>query len=514
MKNTITKLLALVLTFALCFSFAGCFAQQPSGDNGGNGGGTGGGTGGGGNTGVKLSTDVYEGDVIYVGNTAGTTGALATIGAPFNLGINAAFAEFNAAGGFNGKTVALKTYNDEGVATNSVSLLDKLIFEDEVFAIVGHFGSYAVDATLETLKEEAVPMIYAAAGNESLFNDNATSDSDRAIFPVQPLNKTEGRSLILRAFAPAIAGGLGATKVGVIADSNEASQALLAGIKAEAKESGLTNIVYQEVTDGDPTAAINALKDAGCDTVIVTVIGAAWTTAVSKMVDAGCTWKVLTSYNNANAAVFNTESYTTQVGGVDYVVKYMNSTYTQALQTMQIYAQGWINIVDVNGAFVPELAYKYTGALLPFYQALGSAAQAEDGSYYMTGFTEAYWKVAEAIYGYAFANGYDMATAFAMSYDSYALAGYIAGNLFCQALAEMQAQNKELTRANLVQILESKEYQIAMANTISYANNARVGVDAFALTMFFNSSGAAASTSITAGVSSIEELRATLTPAQ
>ena len=97
-----------------------------------------------------------------------------------------------------------------------------------------------------------------------------------------------------------------------------------------------------------------------------------------------------------------------------------------------------------------------------------------------------------------------------MSYDAYALAGYIAGDLFCQALAALEASGKDLTRANLVEIMEQTEFKIAMADKISFANGKRAGVDAFSLTMFYNASGAAGSTSVTNGVSSLEELRALL----
>ena len=186
MKNTMTKLLALALVFALCFSFAGCsLLGQP--DNGGNQGGNQGGNNGG-NTGATDEPDDLLGiteDTIWVGNTAGTTGALATIGGPFNIGMQAAFEAYNKAGGYNGKSIKLKHYDDGGIATNSVSLLDKLIFEDEVFAVVGQFGSYSVDSAVETLKDECVPMIYAAAGNNSLYNAGATTLGDKGIFPVQ-----------------------------------------------------------------------------------------------------------------------------------------------------------------------------------------------------------------------------------------------------------------------------------------------------------------------------------------
>ena len=448
-------------------------------------------------------------DTIWVGNTAGTTGALAAIGAPFNKGIEAAFAIYNANGGFDGKSVKLKHYDDKGVGTDAATLTEKLIHEDEVFAIVGNFGSYAVSTNLDIIKDAKVPMIYAAAGNDVLLNENATEQGDKGIFPVQPLNKTEGRSLILRAFAAA-PNGLAGTKVGVIANSNEASQSMLAGIKAEAAnlpEAQKNAIVYQEVATEDPTAAINALKNAGCDVVILTVIGADFTTAIAKMVDAGCTWKVLTSYNNSSAAVFNNTPF--EFNGT--TVNIMDATYTTALATMQIYAQGWINISDVNAVYAPDLAYKYKGTLIPFYQALGTAVADDPATEavdpYMIGFTEDYWKVAEALYNYAIAQGEDAAAAFALSYDSYALAGYIAGDLFCQGLAELQAQGKELTRANFVEIMETKKFKIAMADSISFADGMRAGVQAFSLTMFYATNGVAASASVTNGVSSLEELR-------
>lgn len=464
MKNTISKLLALILVFALSFSFAGCSLFQQSGT--GDGDGTGDGTNNGDNEVVDIPDELLgiTEDTISVGNTAGTTGALSTIGAPFNLGIEAAFAAYNKAGGYNGKKIALKHYDDGGVASNSVSLLDKLIFEDEVFAIVGHFGSYAVDVTLDTLKDEKVPMIYAAAGNGSLLNENAQTAGDKAIFPVQPLNVTEGRVLALRAFAPADKGGLAATKVGVISNSNEASQALLSGIKAEAKDSGLNNIVYQDVASADYTAAVNALKNEGCDTIILTVIGADFLTALTAIADASYYSNVLTSYNNATAAVFNVNNM-------------LAEQYQSIFTTVNLFAQAWLDITSTTYMYSEETP------LLKAYEALYTALEVPfAGS--VAGFNEAYWEVAENIYDYAVT--VDPATALAMSYDSYALAGYIAGDLFCQAMEALEKSGKALSRANLVAVMESQEFQIAMADKISFANGMRSGVQSFGLTSIFD----------------------------
>ena len=466
------KFFALVLALVMVLGLVACGEKAPA---------------------VEELKGVTE-DTILVGNTAGTTGALATIGGPFNIGIEAAFAAYNAEGGFNGKSVKLQHYDDGGVATQSVTLTEQLIHEDEVFAIVGNFASNCVAANLPIIKEANVPMVYAAAGNNELLNE-AAEGADRGIFPVQPLNFTEGRMLILRAFAPLANGGLGGTKVGVLTNTVEASQTILKGIEAEAADLPAAQkdaITYQNVTSTDFSAAVNALKNAGCDVVVVGVIGADFTAALTAMANANYYVPVLTSYNNANAGILN-----------DAATTILAEQYTDVLTNIPIYAQAWLDITSTE--------YLYTNAdsaLLKGYEALG-LAQPGVG---MPGFKEEYWVVAEKIFNYCTEQGMD--NAFAMSYDSYALAGYIAGDLFCQGLKELQAQGKELTRANYVDVLESKEYQVAMADTISFANGMRSGVQSFALTMFYDAftvNGGAyhSAASVTVhGLTSIEDYRA------
>ena len=73
-------------------------------------------------------------DKIYIGNTAATSGDFANVGVPFNLGLNAALKVYNDKGGFNGKTVELKHYDDGFVAETGLANTKKLVEEDEVFA--------------------------------------------------------------------------------------------------------------------------------------------------------------------------------------------------------------------------------------------------------------------------------------------------------------------------------------------------------------------------------------------
>jgi len=496
MKKSLS-LVALFLAISLCF-LVGCGPKPVD---------------------LKGVTDT----TIYVGNTAGTTGALSTIGAPFNLGIEAAFYAYNQAGGYkgldeagqqleNGLKVELKHYDDEGNAQSSKTLMEKLVHDDEVFSIVGNFAATCVEANLSVIKEEEVPMVYAAAGNDILHNDAATTLADRAIFPVQPLNKTEGRMLILRAFAPVVNGGLAATKVGVISDAaNEASITMLNGINAEKAnlpEAQKNAINVQEVSGTDFSAAVNALKAANCDVIIITATGANYLTALKAIGAAEYNVKVLTSYNNASVAPFNT---TTKVGEQD--VQILAEEYKAVFNHVTLYAQAWLDLTSATEFYKNTdhpLYSIYYATFLSAYMSTGmdeTAAKALLDTYGISGFKAEYWTVAENIYDYCIASGKDAATAYAMSYDAYALAGYIAGDLFCQGLKALEASGKALTRANYVDIMESQEYKIATANNISFANGLRQGVDSFALTQITSVNGAAAASATVFTLMSMDEYR-------
>lgn len=511
MKKLFSILLAM--TMVLCL-FAGCGGDSSEASTktiaiGGTGatGSTGGvttGTTNNGTTGTTNTTQTSGGTLgvedikgitettIYVGNTAATTGAYAPIGEPFNLGIQAAFAAYNKQGGFYGLNVELINYDDGGDAAQSVTYMQQLIHDDEVFAVVGNFGSYAVAANLDILIDENIPMVYAAAGNDILFNESA-EDGERAIFPVQPLCYTEGQMLILRAFAPAEAGGMAGTKVGVLTNNDEASQTMLSGIKYEAGVSGLNDkIVYQNVATTDYSAAINALKDAGCD-VVVYASSTYFTTALLAMSNAEYYPTVLTTYNNASATVLNNGSI-------------LMPEFEPVLANIPIFAQAWLDITSTDYVFDPNCETSLGQAYKNFYAMYGTEYTG------VTGFNEIYWGVAQNIYDYCIGQG--RGDAMAMSYNSYALAGYIAGDLFCQGLIALEQSGKDLTRQNFIDIMESQDFQVVMAGSISFADGMRSGIQSFALTWFYDlydyNGGLyhSASSATVSGLVSIEEFRA------
>jgi ABC-type branched-subunit amino acid transport system substrate-binding protein len=106
---------------------------------------------------------------ILVGNTAAVTGAFAAVGVPFNDAIKAVFESINEAGGIGGRTIEFISYDDEFNAANGVTFTETLVEQDEVFALVGHFGTPTVGATLDYIQTQGVPMVYAATGINGLY---------------------------------------------------------------------------------------------------------------------------------------------------------------------------------------------------------------------------------------------------------------------------------------------------------------------------------------------------------
>ena len=112
-------------------------------------------------------------------------------------------------------------YDDgfDGVAGKTYT--QKLVEEDKVFALVGHFGSNTVGAIVDYIEENGVPMVYGVCGVSDLYN------TEKNIMTVQPIYDTEGQSMVATAFASVEAGGLAATELGVISTTDEAGKGML-----------------------------------------------------------------------------------------------------------------------------------------------------------------------------------------------------------------------------------------------------------------------------------------------
>lgn len=219
-------------------------------------------------TGKKYSQGVSDTE-IKVANSAATSGAYAPVGVPFNAGIQAYFDMVNANGGIDGRKITFLHIDDEFDPIKGKAALQNFVEDEKVFAIVGHFGTPVVGATIEDLKDYGIPAVYFATGIGQLYADHATTNAEGYnIFPVQPIYTTEGQIMVARGV-----GSFNATKIGIIYTNDDAGKDMLTGAEAKCKEIGIP-YVAEQVTAGsaDVSAAVTAIKNSGADFIICAAI--------------------------------------------------------------------------------------------------------------------------------------------------------------------------------------------------------------------------------------------------
>lgn len=291
------KLIALLLAAMMLFSLAACGdktgtegtnppsgteTKEPSGN------------------GEKQYSQGVTDATIKIANSAATSGAYAPVGVPFNAGIQAYLDMVNEAGGIDGRKIEFLHTDDEFDPVKGKAALQNFVEDEKVFAIVGHFGTPVVGATIEDLKDYGIPSVYFATGIGQLYAEGAKTNADGYnIFPVQPIYTTEGQIMVARGV-----GYFNATKIGIIYTNDDAGKDMLTGAEAKCKELG---IEYQaeQVTAGssDVSAAVTAIKNSGADFIVCASIQATMPTIVKELAAQGNTAPVITTYVNVSDAI-------------------------------------------------------------------------------------------------------------------------------------------------------------------------------------------------------------------
>ena len=221
------KLLVLLVSLGLIFSLVGCSPAEEE----------------------EVAAQGVTDTEVLIANCAATSGAFAPVGVPFIAGIEAYLEMVNADGGVNGREVTFLHQDDEFDPVKGKACVASMINDEQVFALVGHFGTPVVGATLEDIKEAGIPAVYFATGIGQLYDDQATDEEmNRNILPVQPIYKTEGQIMVARAV-----GTFGAEKIGVIYTNDDAGKDLLFGAEKQATELGveLVNVLFFVQTSSD-----------------------------------------------------------------------------------------------------------------------------------------------------------------------------------------------------------------------------------------------------------------------
>jgi ABC-type branched-subunit amino acid transport system substrate-binding protein len=173
-------------------------------------------------TGLAASAeDGVSADKIVFGQAAPLDGPASALGLGMKMGLEAAFAEVNKAGGVKGRKLELKSIDDGYEPTKSIEAVKKLLDEDKVFAIAGPVGTPTSAATQPIANTAGAPFIGSFTGAEFLRE------------PYKPLVMNIRASYFqeTEAMVEHLTKDLGATKIAIMYQDDAFGQAGLAGVK-------------------------------------------------------------------------------------------------------------------------------------------------------------------------------------------------------------------------------------------------------------------------------------------
>jgi ABC-type branched-subunit amino acid transport system substrate-binding protein len=205
---------------------------------------------------------------VVIANSASTGGVFSRVITRFNAGIEAYLRMVNESGGIDGRKIVFNHYADDELnPEKGREALRGMVEDAKVFAIVGHYGTPVVAATVEDLKGYGIPAIYFGSGIGALYATGAKTNAEGYnLFPVQPLYRTEGRIMV--GFA---AGTFRAKHIGIIYTGDGTGQELYQGVIEQASTLSRIRVSSWKILPGgeDLSEAVAALKSADPDFIIV-----------------------------------------------------------------------------------------------------------------------------------------------------------------------------------------------------------------------------------------------------
>jgi branched-chain amino acid transport system substrate-binding protein len=124
-----------------------------------------GGSGGGGDAANEASDIGITEDSIKLGAHFPLTGVAAPGYSEIPTGATAYYDYVNENGGVNGRSIEYVYRDDAYNPTNTSQVVNQLVLEDEVFAIVGGLGTPTHSAVLDFLNSEGVPDLFVSSGS-------------------------------------------------------------------------------------------------------------------------------------------------------------------------------------------------------------------------------------------------------------------------------------------------------------------------------------------------------------
>lgn len=208
--------------------------------------------------GFSLITHANE---VKVGLVGSLTGAQATFGQSTHKGVELAINEINEAGGVKGTKLKLVSLDDQGKADEAATVVNRLISQEKVIAVLGEVSSKISLAMAPIAQQYKVPMISPSSTNPDV------TKKGEYIFRVCFIDPFQGH--VMAKFAIE---NLKINKVAVLTDvANDYSVGLADFFKQTFKKMGGTIVVEQSYSanDIDFKSQLTAIKTKGPEAIYV-----------------------------------------------------------------------------------------------------------------------------------------------------------------------------------------------------------------------------------------------------
>ncbi|WP_073418071.1 ABC transporter substrate-binding protein [Geodermatophilus nigrescens] len=223
------------------------------------GGGDSGGGGGGGGSEENEASDIgITEDTIKLGAHYPLTGVAAPGYSEIPTGVEAYFDYVNANGGVNGRQIEFVYRDDAYNPTNTSQIVNQLVLEDEVFAIMSGLGTPTHNAVTDFLNSENVPDLFVSSGSR-LWDD---VEEKPYTFGWQPDYEIEGKII-----GQYVAENFPDAKVGLFLQGDDFGEDGAAGARQYLEDQIVAEETYVP-GNTDVVPQISALQAAGADLVL------------------------------------------------------------------------------------------------------------------------------------------------------------------------------------------------------------------------------------------------------
>lgn len=201
----------------------------------------------------------HAGEAIRIGVAGPISGAYAAFGEQLWRGAEQAARDINAAGGINGKEIAVIKGDDACEPKQALAVANRLVDFDEVTAVVGHFCSSSTMPASEIYAEAGVLMITPASTNPMV--------TERGLPTVlRTCGRDDQQGVVGADF---VVNHLKAERVAVLHDKDTYGQGLANAMRDRLHALGRQEVLYEGLTRGekDFNALVTKLKSVQADAV-------------------------------------------------------------------------------------------------------------------------------------------------------------------------------------------------------------------------------------------------------